>query len=158
MPSRLTLCISPKTNGKPLHETADNQHKAWEKATRVSMTALSSLLKAIQEQVMSDNTHTDDSAVQPDYRLVVYPHPATGKPAEDAPVVQFPSPAEMSEEDFHKAAAQAWPQLLADFVGKNYPPEGDHGYIDTLVKHILDRKMDQAEQYARGWQDGRKAS
>jgi hypothetical protein len=29
------------------------------------------------------------SAAQPDYRLVVYPHPATGKPAEDAPVVQF---------------------------------------------------------------------
>ena len=32
------------------------------------------------------------------------------------PVVQFPSPAEMSEEDFHAAAAQAWPQLLAEHV------------------------------------------
>jgi hypothetical protein len=99
------------------------------------------------------------SAAQPDYRLVVYPHPATGKPAEDAPVVQFPSPAEMSEEDFHKAAAQAWPQLLAEHVRNTFPHrKEEHKFIDTMAEHILAGKMDQAKQYAQGWREGRKAS
>lgn len=63
----------------------------------------------------------------------------------------------MPEEDFNKHAAEAWPQLLAEFVGKNYPPEHDHGYVDTLVKHILAGKTDQAKAYAQAWKEGRDA-
>jgi hypothetical protein len=105
---------------------------------------------------MSD---TDNNAAQPDYRLVVYPHPATGEPAEDAPVVQFPSPAEMSEKDFHEAAAQAWPQLLAEHVRNTFPHrKEERTFIDTMAEHILAGKMDQAKQYARAWKDGHGAA
>src|ERR1700722_15588712 len=98
---------------------------------------------------MSD-THTDASADQP--RIVLYPHPSGDPTREDAPVVQFPSPSEMSEEDFARATNEAWPQLLQEFVGNNYGPHEEHGYIDTMVKHILEGKSDQAKQRAQAWQ------
>jgi hypothetical protein len=98
-----------------------------------------------------DNNHTDDKADQP--RLVAYPSPDGSE--ENTPLVQFPSPNEMDEESFHRHAAEAFPQLLQEFVGKKYPMEKDHGYIDILVKHILEGNSEQAEHYARAWQSVR---
>jgi hypothetical protein len=105
---------------------------------------------------MSD-TQIDDKAAQP--RLVIFPHPSGDTTRDDYPVVQFPSPAEMSEEDFHAAAAQAWPQLLAEHVRNTFPQrKEEHKFIDTMAEHILAGKMDQAKQYARAWKDGHGAA
>jgi hypothetical protein len=104
---------------------------------------------------MSD-IHTDDKAAQP--RLVRYPHPSGDATRDDYPVVQFPSPNEMSEEDFERAINAAWPQLLTEHVSKMYPPEKPHGYVDELVRHLLSGDIEQAQQRAKAWHDARHSS
>jgi hypothetical protein len=103
---------------------------------------------------MSVDTQIDNKAAQP--RLVIFPHPSGDTTRDDYPVVQFPSPAEMSEKDFHEAAAQAWPELLAEHVRNTFPHrKEEHTFIDTMAEHILAGKMGQAKQYARAWKDAR---
>jgi hypothetical protein len=92
-----------------------------------------------------------DKADQP--RLVAYPSPDGSE--ENTPLVQFPSPNDMDEEAFNKHATEAWPQLLQEFVGNNYPPEHEHGYVDELVRHLLSGDMKQAQQRAQAWHDAR---
>jgi hypothetical protein len=94
-----------------------------------------------------------DKADQP--RLVAYPHPSGDTTRDDHPLVQFPSPNEMDEEAFNKHAAEAWPQLLQEFVTKTYPPHKEHGYVDELVRHLLSGDMKQAQQRAQAWHDAR---
>jgi hypothetical protein len=111
------------------------------------------IVESLLKQIRSTNHMSNIDNIQP--RLVQYP---SRDGSEQGPLVSFPGEKDLPESAFHEACAQAWPQLLQEFVGNNYGPHEDHGYIDQMVKHILDGTVDQAKQYAQGWQNGRKAS
>jgi len=99
---------------------------------------------------MSTETQTDDTA---QHRFVQYP---SRDGSEQGPLVRFPGPSELSEEDFGRATNAAWPQLLQEFVGNNYPPEHDHGYVDELVRQVIEGDMKSAQQRAQAWRDARR--